>query len=193
MFNGLITLALTLVLRRKAAFTTRWLPSVSIALLTVGVGYIALALADFLFKIDFRFWVVALKLMGPMHLKYFFVYLIPFAAFFIIALRGLHAGLSVKGDSAAKQYLTNVAALALGFLVFLALEYIPLFINGQLLTASEPLNTIVAIQFLPLMAIIAVIATFTYRRTNSYLPGALISALFVTWYIVAGQATQAMV
>ncbi len=193
LFNGLITLALTLVLRRKAAFTTRWLPSVSIALLTVGVGYIALALADFLFKIDFRFWVVALKLMGPMHLKYFFVYLIPFAAFFIIALRGLHAGLSVKGDSAAKQYLTNVAALALGFLVFLALEYIPLFINGQLLTASEPLNTIVAIQFLPLMAIIAVIATFTYRRTNSYLPGALISALFVTWYIVAGQATQAMV
>src|SRR5205807_4084659 len=149
--------------------------------------------ADFLFKIDFRFWVVALKLMGPIHFKYFFVYLVPFAAFFVVALRGLHAGLSVKGDSATKQYLTNVAALALGFLVFLALEYIPLFINGQLLTPSEPLNTIVAIQFLPLLAIIGVIATFTYRRTNSYLPGAFISALFVTWYIVAGQAIQAMV
>ncbi len=193
LLNGLITLALTLVLRRKAAFTTHWLPSVLIALLTVGIGYATLVLADFLFKVDFRFWVVALKLMGPMHFKYFFVYLVPFAAFFVIALRGLHAGLPIKGDSAAKQYLTNVAALALGFLVFLALEYIPLFINGQLLTASEPLNTIVAIQFLPLLAIIAVIATFTYRRTNSYLPGALISALFVTWYIVAGQATQAMV
>src|SRR5205807_8703736 len=38
--NGLITLIVTLVLRRKAAFTTRWLPSVLIALLTVGVGYI---------------------------------------------------------------------------------------------------------------------------------------------------------
>jgi hypothetical protein len=131
--------------------------------------------------------------MSPTHFKYFFVYIIPFTAFFVVALRGLHAGLSVKGDSPVRQYLTNVAALALGFLVFLAVEYIPLFVNGQLFTASEPLNTIVAIQFFPLLAIVAVIATFTYRRTNSYLPGALISALFVTWYVVAGQATQAMV
>jgi hypothetical protein len=40
------------------------------------------------------------------------------------------------------------------------------------------------------MSIVAIIATFTYRRTNSYLPGAFICALFVTWYIVAGQATH---
>jgi len=46
---------------------------------------------------------------------------------------------------------------------------------------------------LPLLAIVGVIATFTYRRTNSYVPGALISALFVTWYIVAGQAMQSPV
>ncbi len=191
--NGIITLAVTFLLRRKAVFTTRWLPSVLISLLTVSVGYAALALADFLFKVDFRFWVVALKLMSSTQFKYFFVYLIPFVAFFVVVMRGVHAGLSVKGDNAAKQYLSNVAGLSLGFLVFLAVEYFPLFINGQLLTPSEPLNTIVAIQFLPLLAICAVIGTFTYRRTNSYLPGALISALFVTWYIIAGQATQAMV
>jgi pimeloyl-ACP methyl ester carboxylesterase len=191
--NGLITLALTLLVGRKAAFSTRWLPSVLISLLTVGVGYAALAVADFLFKVDFRFWVVALKLMSTTQFRYFFVYLVPFAAFFIVALRGVHAGLSVRGDSATKQYLSNLAALSLGFLVFLAAQYIPLFVSGQLLTPSEPLNTIVAIQFLPLLAIVAVIGTFTYRRTGSYLPGALISALFVTWYIVAGQATQARV
>ncbi|HEV2961688.1 MAG TPA: alpha/beta fold hydrolase [Candidatus Angelobacter sp.] len=191
--NGFITLVVTMILGRKTMFATRWLPSFLIALVTIGVGYGALALVDLLFKVDFRFWVVALKLMGPIHFKYFFVYLIPFLAFFIVSLRALHAGLSVKGDSSTKQYLTNVAALSLGFLVFLAIEYIPLFINGQLLTATEPLNTIVAIQFLPLLAIVGVIATFTYRRTNSYLPGAIISALFVTWYIVAGQATQAAV
>jgi hypothetical protein len=48
----------------------------------------------------------------------------------------------------------------------------------------------VAIQFLPLMAVIATIATFTWRRTNSYVPGALICSLFVTWYVVAGTATH---
>lgn len=193
LLNGVITLVLTLRFGRSSRFTTRWLPSAVIALATTGVGYAALLLVDSFFKVDFRFWVVALKLMGKVHFRYFFVYLIPFAVFFAIALRGLHAGLSVKGDTAFKQYLTNVSALSLGFLGFLALEYITLFFKGRLFTASEPLNTIVAIQFLPLMVIVAVIATFTYRRTNSYLPGALISALFVTWYIVAGQATQAAI
>ena len=191
--NGVITLAVTLRLGGKPRFVSRWLPSVLISFLTVSTGYVALVLVDLLFKVDFRFWVVALKLMGPIHFKYFLVYLVPFLAFFMVALRGLHAGLSVKGDGPGKQYLANVAALALGFLVFLVIEYIPLFFNGQLLTATEPLNTIVAIQFLPLLAMVAVIATFTYRRTSSYLPGAIISAMFVAWYIVAGQATQAAV
>jgi hypothetical protein len=54
------------------------------------------------------------------------------------------------------------------------------------------LNTIVAIQFVPLLAMVAIISTFTWRRTGSSLPGALICGLFVTWYIVAGQATQAV-
>ena len=54
-----------------------------------------------------------------------------------------------------------------------------------------PLSTIVAIQFVPLLAIVAIIATFTWRRTGTSLPGALICGLFVTWYVVAGTATQA--
>jgi hypothetical protein len=191
--NAIIAMAVSFLLRKKVTFSTCWLPSMVISMLTISVGYAALAAVDFLFKVDFRFWVVALKLMSPTQVRYFFVYLVPFVAFFLVITHGMHAGLSVKSDSAAKQYLCNVAALSLGFLVFLAVEYIPLFVNGQLFTPSEPLNTIVAIQFLPLLAICAVISTFTYRRTNSYLPGALIAALLVTWYVVAGQATQAMV
>ncbi|HWZ46380.1 MAG TPA: alpha/beta fold hydrolase [Candidatus Saccharimonadales bacterium] len=193
LLNAVISVALMLVLRGSAGFTTRWLRSVQIAVLTVCIGYASLWAVDFLFKTDYRFWVVAFKLMSLTQFKYFLVYLLPFTVFFAVTLRGLHAGLAVKGDSAAKQYLSNVAALSLGFLVFLLLEYIPLFVRGRLLTSSEPLNVIVAIQFLPLMAMIAIIATFTYRRTNSYLPGAVICGLLVTWYMVAGQATQAAV
>jgi pimeloyl-ACP methyl ester carboxylesterase len=191
--NGVITLVLALVFGKRPAFSGRWLPAVLAAFLTVAVGYAALAVVDFLFKVDFRFWIIALRPMSRTQFVYFWVYLLPFVAFFLIALRTLHAELGVKGDGAARQYLSNIVALALGFLVFLAAEYGTLFVTGHLLTPSEPLNTIVAIQFLPLLAIVGVIATFTYRRTNSYVPGALISALFVTWYIVAGQAMQSPV
>jgi hypothetical protein len=56
-----------------------------------------------------------------------------------------------------------------------------------------PLSTIIAIQFIPLLVIIGVISTFTWRRTGTSLPGALICGLLITWYIVAGMATQAAV
>jgi hypothetical protein len=56
--------------------------------------------------------------------------------------------------------------------------------------ANDTLRTIISIQFLPLMTIVAIVSTFTFRRTNSYLTGALLCGLFVTWYVVAGQATQ---
>jgi len=48
------------------------------------------------------------------------------------------------------------------------------------------------IQFVPLLVIISTISTCAWRHTGSYVPGALINTMFVGWYIVAGQATQAV-
>ena len=189
--NAVITLLVNLIFRgTKPSFNNRWVSSILIAVITVAIGYGSLTLADVLFKIDFRFWVVALKLLSPAQFRYVLAYLIPFTAFFAIALRALQANLMVQGDSAAKQYATGVGAMALGFALFLAAEYIPLFTADHLPIPAEALNAIVSIQFLPLMAIVGLISVFTWRRTNSYLPGALICGLFVTWYIVAGTAVQ---
>jgi hypothetical protein len=85
-----------------------------------------------------------------------------------------------------------MAGLAGGFVLFVVFEYAMLFGTGRLPTLFQfdALRVILAIQFVPLLAIVALVTTYTFRRTGSELPGALISALFVTWYIVAGQATQ---
>lgn len=193
---ALINAAMALVLRAvqkakpRETFDNHWGTSALAAMITVAVGYASLMLADRLFTVDFRFWVVALKLFSPEQFKIALIYVLPFTAFFLVTLRDLHGRLSVKGDSVMAQYLSAIAAMALGFLVFLAIVYGVLFATGHLLTGFDPLSTVVAIQFLPLMAVIATIATFTWRRTNSYVPGALICSLFVTWYVVAGTATQ---
>ena len=174
----------------RAPSNTRWVSGIFIALVTVGVGYFALWTADRLFKVDFRFWVVALKLMSPSQVKAFAFYVIPLSLFFVVALTALHRNLAVAGEGAAARYGTAIAAMASGFLIFLAAEYVPLFTGDLLLTPSQPLNTVVAIQFLPLMAVVGTISAFAWRRTNSAVPGALICALFVTWYMVAGTATH---
>ncbi|MGL3209384.1 alpha/beta hydrolase family protein [Bradyrhizobium sp. BR 1433] len=194
--NGLITLALMRFAPRRASRTGLVGQSVVIALASVAVGYAALWLADLAFKIDFRFWIVALKLMSAKQFLIFLIYLIPFTAFFVVALHVLHRNFSTMDAPRGALYLTNILALTFGFIVLLVLQYGTLWLTGKLFNPVPdpgfvPLSTIVAIQFVPLLAIVAVIATFTWRRTGSSLPGALIAGLFVTWYIVAGTATQA--
>lgn len=191
LLNGAISLAVSRIARGgPPRFATGWASSILIALAVVAIGYGSLALTDRLFKIDFRFWVVALKLMSPAQFIAFLAYLPAFTAFFLIALRTLDGNLMVRSDGAMRQYLTGVGAMALGFALFIAAEYIPLFVDGRLPIPIEALNAIVSIQFLPLMAIVGLIGVFTWRRTNSYAPGALICGLVVTWYMVAGTATQ---
>lgn len=194
--NALITLALMRLAPKRASRSGIVLPSVVIAIASVAIGYAALWLADLAFKIDFRFWIVALKLMSAKQFLIFLIYLVPFTAFFVIALRALHRNFSTMAAGRAALYLTNILAMTLGFIVLVGLQYLLLWLGGKLFNPLPdpgfvPLSTIVAIQFIPLLAICAVIATFTWRRTGSSLPGALICGLFVTWYVVAGTATQA--
>ena len=194
--NGLVVPALMPFAPKRASRSGIIGPSILIALVTVAVGYAALWVADLGFKIDFRFWNVALKLMSAKQFLIFLIYLLPFTAFFVIALHLLHRNFSSLGASRGALYLTNILALTLGFIVLVGAQYLTLWLTGKLFNpipdpSFVPLSTIIAIQFVPLLAICAIIATFTWRRTGSSLPGALICGLLVTWYVVAGTATQA--
>jgi pimeloyl-ACP methyl ester carboxylesterase len=196
LINAVIALVLMPFAPKRASRRGIIGPSILIALVTVIVGYAALWLADLAFKIDFRFWIVALKLMSAKQLLIFLIYLVPITLFFVIALHVLHRNFSTMEAERSALYLTNILALTLGFIVLLGLQYGILWLTGQLFNPLPdpgfvPLSTIIALQFVPLLAIAAIIATFTWRRTGSSLPGALICGVFVTWYVVAGTATQA--
>ena len=189
--NALITFLLSLALRGgKPAFTTDWLKSAAIAVATIAVGYLSLVIVDAVFKVDFRFWVLGLHPLDGRHALMAIPYLVPWTVFFLVALRALSANLAVRGEGSLVQAAGWMLAMCLGFVVLLVLEYATLFHTGLLFTPKEPLNTIVAIQFVPLLAVIGAIAAVTYRRTNSYVPGALICALLLSWYVTAGTATH---
>ena len=176
--------------KKQAAFSTSWLPSLAIGLATMGIGYISLLLVDAFFQVDFRFWVVALKLMSPWQFKSFLFYLIPFGLYFFFTLRGLQSDLAVRRQGWFVHYSATKIAMCGGVALLLIAEYLPMATSDHLLIRADPLNAIMAFQFVPILAIVALISTFTYRRTNSYAPGAVISTLFVTWYVVAGTATM---
>lgn len=169
---------------------TNTLAALLIAIATVSIGYLATWLASGLFHLDFRFWFVGVKLLSLAQAQIALIYLPLFGAYFFLAARALHLGGDVATDSAWKSYFSNIVILAGGFFAFLIIQYATLFATGTLLFGLLPLETIIMHQFVPLMIFIALIGTFTYRRTGSIFPGVFINTLVVTWYVVAGQATQ---
>jgi pimeloyl-ACP methyl ester carboxylesterase len=210
-FNGLVSLILfTLwhfVINKKTGATAvnyglTWAgklewgkigKSLLLAIIIVTTGHLLLSLADWWLKVDFRLWVLALKPMSFMHFQIFLGYVIPFTFFFLTLSTVLHGQLRVNG-SVGREMLINAVMLCIGFIALIVYQYIPFFGGGTLalfaFNAGEPLRTIIAFQFVPLLIIVALISTFFYHKTGKIYVGAFINSLFVTWYIVAGQATH---
>lgn len=188
--TALISLVIGLVLGRKTSFTNRWVPAILASLATMAVAYVSILVIDGLFKVDYRFWVLGLKPLDATRALQLPGYLIPWTLFFLVAIRGLCANVPVKGEGTISALGWAKTAMAGGFLVMVVWQYATLFSTGLLGTPAEPLNTVIAIQFVPLLAVIGVIGVWTWRRTNSYVPGALICALFISWYVTSGTANH---
>ncbi|MBC7521411.1 MAG: alpha/beta fold hydrolase [Sandarakinorhabdus sp.] len=166
-----------------------WLLAAALAPAVTAIGYAALAAMAAWFTTDFRFWVVALELLSLDQLRIALVYLVPITAAQVVTI-GAIGRLAVAGDGRAGRYGTAVLAATAGFALLLLVDYGIFFATGQLPTAFDPLTTVIAIQFVPLLAITAIIGTFTRARTGSAVAGGLLCGLLVTWYVVAGTAAQ---
>ena len=167
-----------------------WAKSILLAVATVAAGYAALWFTDRLFHTDFRLWVVAVKLPSVRQWAIAAIYVVPLTLAFLVTTRSL-ARATVGSDTAGMRTIAAILMLTSGFIVMLAVIYGVLFTTGSLITAFDPLSTVIALQFVPVLAAVAIIATFAWQRTGSYRPGGLIAGLLVTLYVVAGTATQA--
>jgi pimeloyl-ACP methyl ester carboxylesterase len=172
-----------------------------LAFLVVFAGYLTLVFSAWLFTVDYRLWVFAVKPMSPLHFQIFLGYLIPFILFFVALATVLHGQLRPTRNKGAEMSLgsemaINWALLVLGFVILLLVQYIPLLTGGKLAFTSPPgpfvyvipLFTIIAFQLLPLMTIVALAYTYFYRKTGHIYVGAFLGAMLVTWIIVASQA-----
>lgn len=166
------------------------LRSLGFATVVMGLLYLVVIVVDFFFLTDFRLWVVALKSMSRVHFFQCIFYLPAFCLFFIVLGATLHTQLRQLNVSMRKAMLVNAVVLSMGFILLLMVQYAPLFAGGTLAMASQPLLTIVAFQFVPLMILVGCVSTWGFYRTGSVYPGGFINGLLVCWYVVAGQATQ---
>ncbi len=165
--------------------------SVLLAVIVIGVAYLSVVIVSALFTVDYRFWIMQLKPMGLTHFKIALRYVIPFLLFYLVFAVALHGQLRSAAGSLKGRMTKAVIVTSLGYFLLLLGMYLPLFAGKPLGVVPDPqliLYAIVAIQVLPLFVIVTFISTYFYEKTGLIYPGALINALFITWYIVASQA-----
>jgi hypothetical protein len=161
-----------------------------LATLVVFAGYMAVQASAFIFKSDFRFWVFAVRPMSRLQARIALAYGPLFVGFFLILATVLHGQLRRDGMTLAREMAMNVGLLVAGFVGLLLFQYVPLLLGGTLAIPSEPLWTIIAFQFIPIMTMVALLSTFFYRRTGHVYVGSFVSGILVTWIVVASQATH---
>lgn len=161
------------------------------AFLTVGVVYLAAISVSYFFTVDFRFWVIALKPLSLIQFKIALRYVIPFILFYLMFAVVLHGQLRLPDASFTRRMVIGMLVAAGGYLLLLLYVYVPLLSGGMLGVKSlyMVLYAIISIQILPLFIIVSLVSTYFYEKTGLVYVGVFVNAFFITWYIVAGQAT----
>ncbi len=138
--------------------------------------------------VDFRMWNEVLKLLTPDRFFRVVRYAVPFALFYIVFAANLHGFLRPKDGSASlmRETLVNIAIVAPWYYLwwfvigpppsYLAATNIRLFDPGVL----GPFFW----AFTPIMAMVAVISTYFFRKTGRVYVGAFISAILLAWMLL---------
>lgn len=194
-FWALMGALITLLINRLSRASmpkdmVRWIPSIIVAILTSMLAYSLFFMSDAVFNTDLRFWIIALKLPNLRQLGISTIYVVPLTIAYSVMLQTLCRKQTVRGDTTTALYLWAILSLTLGFIILFGSVYAGFFTSGYLITSFDPLSTVIGLQFIPILAAIAIIGIFTWRRTGSHRPGAALVGMLVTLYVVAGTATQ---
>jgi pimeloyl-ACP methyl ester carboxylesterase len=156
----------------------------------VALAHLLVAATVWLFGTDFRFWVVAVKPLDALRAGILLAYVAPFVLFFVAAGAVLHGQLRGGAPSLAQAMARNALLMGLGIGLLLAIQYVPLLAGYPMPLTGSPwsLLTIVAIQFVVLLPVTAIVSTVFFHATGRVYLGALVNGLFITWVIVSTQA-----
>ncbi|MBQ4425556.1 MAG: alpha/beta hydrolase [Lachnospiraceae bacterium] len=171
-----------------------------LALCMVGFMYVLVVVCEKLFQLDFRFIWPFFKSFSLVRFGQFCVYILFFAAFYILNNSKIFAGLRSEGtyEKGFKGFMKCWWRYALvmvgGTLLIILIEYIPFFAGlgpgADLLFGSTfggPFMSLLIV-FAPQVLIFSLIGTHLYRRTGNVFTGAMTIAFLACWIVTGGSA-----
>ncbi|WP_241263456.1 alpha/beta hydrolase [Microbacterium esteraromaticum] len=157
------------------------LQSIALAFVVTAAAFGLVFLADYFFKTDFRFWVIALKWFPQDKIWYAF-FLLPLFLIYFVA-NSVAINLFNRFTLGGREWL-NTAVLALfnslGPIALVLAQYVTFAVSGELIPGFGGIFSIWLIPVVLILAVSAVISRKIYRATNNpYIGGVLNAAIVV--------------
>lgn len=158
-----------------------------LALAVVGAAYVILYLTEFLFNVDFRIWVLAMRVFTVRTVMYALAYAPAFIIFYLVNSILLNGGMNVEGRAEWKILLLNCFANIIGIVVIIAVQYITFTSTGTL-----AFNAMRVVNLFPLVVLIPVgtiVSRQFYKETGSVYAGSFVIGILYTLMTVANTSS----
>lgn len=156
----------------------------------VFVGFYSLVfVSEYLFHIDFRFWVLGICTFTPDKLLVMLQYLPFYFVYYLAMSISCNILLRAEGQKEWLNILLCGLGNILGIVIINALQYIKLFSTGTALWAEDRLYPMVVLPLIVLLFVAAYISRSLYKATGKVWLGAMVNTLIILMIGVANTAT----
>lgn len=155
------------------------------AAIAASVGFILLFIVDWLFKTDFRLWLVAVRAFNKNHFMSALRYMPFFFIFYLVNGISLQINTNSNYMKGAKGYLLAYVMNIGGLVLFLILQYGKLFITNTAAFPSVSLNSIVLLGFVVILLISTYLTKKLLDKTHNVYTGAFLNTIVLTLMTIA--------
>lgn len=166
----------------KASVRVIW-KSFLLALTTVTAAYVILFFADLVFNVDFRIWVIDMRVFNVQKIVYALAYWPAFALFYLVNSLLVNGGNRIEGRPEWRTLLLSCVSNILGIAVIIFIQYSTLISTGVF-----TFNSMRVVNLFPLIFLIPIGTIITrrfFRETGSIYAGSFAISMLYTMMTVA--------
>lgn len=171
----------------------KWFKTLLLSLTVIAGIYLCVFAADYFFQVDFRIWTLVMRIFDSSKIWVMIKYLPLFMIYYVINSMCLTRN-NFENWSESKQVAVSIAFNIVGPLLFVLVSYVPVIFTGitawggiqnEMIASAGALVPIVAIPFIPILAIAGYLNVKLYKATGNIWLGGLVNSILITVITVA--------
>lgn len=167
------------------------LQTFALAVCVFGGIYVLVFLADYFFKVDFRFWLLAVKPFSAEKLMIGIRYMVMFFVFYLSGSLAVNAANRIEGQKEWKNLIYCGLGNVLGLIIIEGIQYITLFTTGKChYTGNLTFNPLFVLNLIPLLFGSAWVSRYLFKATGKVWLGAMLNCGFIVMIGVANTFTR---